>query len=70
MLDAQISVLGVDTGNFYSKHEERLHKLNHRLRNERKQLLNGYTVKTKNEKRVIAPKKKKTAKKEEKQPEK
>lgn len=53
LLDAQISVLGVDTGNFYSKHEERLHKLNHRLRNERKQLLNGYTVKTKNGKRVI-----------------
>lgn len=53
LLDAQISVLGVDTGNFYSKHEERLHKLNHKLRNERKQLLNGYTVKTKNKKRVI-----------------
>lgn len=53
MLDAQISILGVDTGNFYSKHEERLHKLNHRLRNERKQLLNGCTVKTKNGKRVI-----------------
>lgn len=53
MLDAQISILGVDTGNFYSKHEERLHNLNHRLRNERKQLLNGYTVKTKNGKRVI-----------------
>lgn len=53
MLDSQISILGVDTGNFYSKHEERLHKLNHKLRNERKQLLNGYTVKTKNKKRVI-----------------
>ncbi len=53
MLDSQISILGVDTGNFYSKHEERLHKLNHKLRNERKQLLNGYTVKMKNKKRVI-----------------
>ena len=53
MLDTQISILGVDTGNFYSKHEERLHKLNHKLRNERKQLLNGYVAKTKNKKRVI-----------------
>ena len=53
LLDTQISILGVDTGNFYSKHEERLHKLNHKLRNERKQLLNGYVAKTKNKKRVI-----------------
>lgn len=53
MLDTQISILGVDTGNFYSKHEERLHKLNHKLRNERKQLLNGYVAKTKNKKRII-----------------
>lgn len=53
MLSDQIQVHSVDTGNFYSKHEERLHKLNHRLRNERKQLLNGYSIKTKNGKRVI-----------------
>lgn len=53
LLDTQISILGVDTGNFYSKHEERLHKLNHKLRNERKQLLNGYVAKTKNKKRII-----------------
>lgn len=53
MLSDQIQVYSVDTGNFYSKHEERLHKLNHELRNERKQLLNGYTKKIKNGKRVI-----------------
>lgn len=53
MLSDQIQVYSVDTGNFYSKHEERLHKLNHKLRNERKQLLNGYTKKIKNGKSVI-----------------
>ena len=53
MLSDQIQVYSVDTGNFYSKHEERLHKLNHKLRNERKQLLNGYTKKIKNGKGVI-----------------
>lgn len=53
MLDAQIQIIGCDTGNFYSNHEVRLHKLNHKLRNERKQLLNGYTKKTKNGKGVI-----------------
>lgn len=53
MLSDQIQVIGCDTGNFYSNHEVRLHKLNHKLRNERKQLLNGYTVKTKNKKRII-----------------
>lgn len=49
-------IYSVDTGNFYSNHEVRLHKLNHRLRNERKQLLNGYTKKIKNEKGVISGK--------------
>lgn len=39
MLDKQISIYSVDTGNFYSNHEIRLHLLNHKLRNERKQLL-------------------------------
>jgi len=53
MLSDQIQVYSVDTGNFYTKHEERLHKLNHKLRNERKQLLNGYVKKNKNKKRVI-----------------
>lgn len=53
MLNTQIQVLSVDTGNFYSKNEERLHKLNHKLRNERKQLLNGYIAKTKSGKRII-----------------
>ena len=48
MLSEQIQIYSCDTGNFYSKHEERLHKQNHKLRNERKQLLNGYTVKVKN----------------------
>lgn len=53
LLSEQIQIPFVDTGNFYSKHEMRLHKQNHKLRNERKQLLNGYTQKTKNGKRVI-----------------
>ena len=56
MLSDQIMIYSVDTGNFYSNHEVRLHKLNHRLRNERKQLLNGYTKKIKNEKGVISGK--------------
>ena len=53
LLSEQIQIPFVDTGNFYSKHEMRLHKQNHKLRNERKQLLNGYIQKTKNGKRVI-----------------
>ena len=53
LLDTQINVISCDTGIFYSKHEERLHLQNHKLRNERKQLLNGYVKKTKNGKRVI-----------------
>ena len=53
LLSEQIQIPFVDTGNFYSKHEMRLHKQNHKLRNERKQLLNGYTQKTKSGKRVI-----------------
>lgn len=40
MLDKQISIYSVDTGNFYSNHESHLHWLNHKLRNERNQLLN------------------------------
>jgi hypothetical protein len=53
LLDSQIFINSCDTGSFYSKHEENLHLQNHKLRNERKQLLNGYTKKTKNGKRII-----------------
>ena len=48
MLDSQVQILSVDTGNFYSRKEAHLHWLNHKLRVERKQLIDGYTdVKTK-----------------------
>ena len=43
MLDKQIQVLSVDTGNFYSNKEAQLHWLNHKLRIERKKLIDGYT---------------------------
>lgn len=45
MLDKQINILSVDTGNFYSNHEAHLHWLNHKLRVERNQLINGDIVK-------------------------
>lgn len=38
MLDKQINIYSVDTGNFYSNREARLHWLNHKLRIERKNL--------------------------------
>ena len=38
MLDKQVNIYSVDTGNFYSSREARLHKLNHQLRVERKEL--------------------------------
>lgn len=38
MLDRQIQIYSVDTGNFYSKHEEKLHILNHKLKTERKEV--------------------------------
>ena len=38
MLDTQIQINSVDTGNFYSNHETRLHLLNHKLRMERNRL--------------------------------
>lgn len=41
MLDTQIDVYAVDTGNFYSNRELYLHMLNHRLRSERNKLMNG-----------------------------
>ena len=53
MLSDQIQIISCDTGIFYSKHEERLHLQNHKLRNERKQLLNGYVKKTKSGKKRI-----------------
>ena len=47
MLDKQIQIFSVDTGNFYSNHEARLHWANHKLRVERNQLINGADIKTK-----------------------
>ena len=41
MLDKQINIYSVDTGNFYSNKEARLHWKNHRLRAERNRLVNG-----------------------------
>jgi hypothetical protein len=41
MLDKQISIYSVDTGNFYSNKEARLHWKNHKLRAERNRLVNG-----------------------------
>lgn len=45
MLDKQINIYSVDTGNFYSNREARLHWANHKLRAERNQLINGGIVK-------------------------
>ncbi|MBR5604288.1 MAG: hypothetical protein IKW51_08815 [Bacteroidales bacterium] len=45
MLDKQINIYSVDTGNFYSNKEAHLHWANHKLRAERNQLINGGTVK-------------------------
>lgn len=41
MLDKQIDIYSVDTGNFYSNKEARLHWKNHTLRAERNRLING-----------------------------
>ena len=43
-LDVQVQILSVDTGNFYSNKEARLHWANHKLRAERNKLVNGGTV--------------------------
>ena len=40
-LDKQVQILSVDTGNFYSNEEARLHWKNHKLRAERNRLING-----------------------------
>lgn len=45
MLDKQINIYSVDTGNFYSNKEAHLHWANHKLRVERNQLINGDIVK-------------------------
>lgn len=44
MLDKQINIYSVDTGNFYSNKEAHLHWANHKLRAERNQLINGGTI--------------------------
>jgi hypothetical protein len=38
MLDTQVQILSVDTGDFYSNREATLHWLNHKLRIERNEL--------------------------------
>ena len=43
LLDKQIQIYSVDTGNFYSKKEAQLHWLNHKIKIERKKLIDGYT---------------------------
>ena len=42
MLNVQEQIYSVDTGNFYSNKEMRLHLKNHKARMERKQLVDGY----------------------------
>ena len=44
MLDKQINIYSVDTGNFYSNKEARLHWKNHKLRADRNRLVNGGTI--------------------------
>lgn len=59
MLDKQIQTYSVDTGNFYSKKEAQLHWLNHKLRTERKKLIDGYTESSsdgKSKRRIIGRK--------------
>ena len=41
MLDKQINVLALDTSDFYSNEEKRLHGVNYRLRSEKNRLVNG-----------------------------
>lgn len=51
MLDVQVQIYSVDTGNFYSNKESYLHSLNHKLRMERNVLINGGTMTSKVEKK-------------------
>lgn len=53
MLDRQCSIWSVDTGNFYNSRETRLHLLNHRLKVEKNNLVNGRSFKTKSGKKRI-----------------
>jgi hypothetical protein len=55
LLDKQVSIYALDTGNFYSNTEAFLHWKNHKLRNERNQLINGYIIKNSksNTRRII-----------------
>ena len=53
MLDVQIQALSTDTGNFYSNREAYLHWLNHKLRAERNQLINGVNGSENKKKRSI-----------------
>ena len=53
MLDKQINIYSVDTGNFYSNHEARLHWKNHKLRVERNQLINGIQRKNENKRSFL-----------------
>lgn len=41
-LEKQIQIYGIDTGNFYSNHEARLHWKNHKLKLEKRNLKNEY----------------------------
>lgn len=50
-MSSQVDVLSVDTGDFYSNKERRLHMLNHRLRSERNKLMNGGVIHGKGRKR-------------------
>ncbi len=45
-LDVQVQILSVDTGNFYSNKEARLHWKNHALRAERNKLINGGIIRS------------------------
>lgn len=51
-LEKQVQIISVDTGNFYTKKERYLHRLNHELRVERNKLIKGYTYKNPNTNRV------------------
>ena len=44
LLDKQINVFALDTSDFYSNREKRLHSVNHRIRSERNRLINGGKV--------------------------
>lgn len=53
LLDSQIDVLSVDTSDFYSNEERRLHMANHRFRSERSKLVNGGDIRTGRNKRHV-----------------